>query len=428
MPGEDTPGAEIVKRSASSPHALERMPLMTDDEIRRSWRLACSLAASNMFKDARQGEQAFAKILVGRDLGITPTQALMGLHFVEGKIEIAAVMMATFVRSRDGYDYRQAWIKETPAARQGERAVREVVYVDEDTAADLRPVVGCAIEFTVDGEMRGVSRWTIEDSERAGLTKDRGSAKSNHIKYPRNMFFARSMSNGCKWIIPEVLAGIPVYVEGEIEAQKALDQGDGDGEPQGLDMGPDVEAVIALAEEKGHAALSDRAAIEMQLGSQAPGYVGAWVKAARKELASIPDEAEVVDAPDAVLDNGDGTATIVEHKTDADRGEPVPPEVAARQAADYERLAGDLRGAGRKAPERTAEPDAAREAPAEHAEPANTAEALAVLRRRATELLNSAQAAEEAGNGEEADSHYAELAAVEANLDAITDPAQETLL
>lgn len=384
MPGEDTPGAEIVKRSASSPHALERMPLMTDDEIRRSWRLACSLAASNMFKDARQGEQAFAKILVGRDLGITPTQALMGLHFVEGKIEIAAVMMATFVRSRDGYDYRQAWIKETPAARPGERAVREVVYVDEDTAADLRPVVGCAIEFTVDGAMRGVSRWTIEDSERAGLTKDRGSAKSNHVKYPRNMFFARSMSNGCKWIIPEVLAGIPVYVEGEIEAQKALDQGDGDGEPQGLDMGPDVEAVIALACDKGHAALSDRAAIEMQLGSQAPGYVAAWVKAARKELASIPQDAEVVEPRQG-------------HES---------PEAA--QTAEPSREATDVAQA----------PPQPREA----------GESLDALRLRGENLLSDADEAREAGNLEASDALMSEWEIVAAQVEAAENVDQGSLL
>src|ERR1044071_303709 len=88
MPGDETSSTEIVKRTASDAHVLERMPLMTDDEIRRSWRLASSLAASGMFKDAKQGEQAFAKILIGRDLGLTPTQAMTGIHIVEGKPEV----------------------------------------------------------------------------------------------------------------------------------------------------------------------------------------------------------------------------------------------------------------------------------------------------------------------------------------------------
>lgn len=330
MPGEETTSGEIVKRAAASPHVFERMPLMTDDEIRRSWRLASALAASGMFKDARQGEQAFAKILVGRDLGLTPTQALTGLHFVEGKIETAAVMMATFVRSRDGYSYRVAWIKETPAARQGERSVREAVYADEDTAVDLRQVVGCAIEFTVDGKPRGVSRWTVEDSECAGLTRDRGNAKSNHVKYPRNMFFARAMSNGCKHLVPEVLAGIPVYVEGEIEAQQAIGDGEGDGQPVGLDLGPDVEKVIGRAVELGHAGLADRATIEMTLGDQPPAKVAEWVKAANTELDEIPVDAEVVD--DAA-----GAEAIEKQQAEAE-AEPVPVATPHRDPEAVEKM------------------------------------------------------------------------------------------
>ncbi len=394
MPGAETPSTEIVKRAAASPHALERMPLMTDDEIRRSWRLAVSLAASGMFKDARQGEQAFAKILVGRDLGLTPTQALMGLHFVEGKIEIAAVMMATFVRSREGYDYRQAWIKETPPSRNGERAVREVVFVDEDTAADLRSVVGCAIEYTVDGEMRGVSRWTIEDSERAGLTKDRGSAKSNHVKYPRNMFFARAMSNGCKWIIPEVLAGIPVYVEGEVEAQQALGEGEGDGQPVGLDLGPDVEKVIARAEALGHAGLADRATVELTLGDQPPARVVEWVRAANRELDEIPVDAEVV--PEA-----------------AEAAEPlVRPSVAQ---------AGEDKGEATDAPQAPPEAAEADESPIS----VDERERIEALRRRALSLLDDADAFDAEGESARASDARDEADALMAQVEAASDPSQE---
>jgi hypothetical protein len=404
MPGDDTPSTEIVKRTAATPHAPERMPLMTDDEIRRSWRLAVSLAASGMFKDARQGEQAFAKILVGRDLGLTATQALMGLHFVEGKIEIAAVMMGTFVRSRDGYDYRLAWIKETPPARQGERAVREAVYADEDTAADLRPVVGCALEFTVDGQMRGVSTFTVEDAERAGLTKDRGSAKSNYVKYPRNMLFARAMSNGCKWLISEVLAGLPVYVEGEVEAQKALGDGDGDGQPVGLDLGPDVEKVIARAVELGHAALADRATVEMTLGEQPPSKVVAWVRAANKELDALPQDAEVVDGEPA----------------DAAQGV-VSPSVA--QTPDPRQGAAD----GPQAPPQPAEAPESTQASSVDT-PAPDPQRIEAMGRRASQLLNDADALEARGDDAAATDARDEAEALILQIEAASNPDQGALL
>jgi hypothetical protein len=71
---------------------------MTDGEIDRLFRVAKALAMSGMFKDARQAEQAFAKILLGRDLGLSPTQAMTGIHIVEGKPEIAATTLAGFIK------------------------------------------------------------------------------------------------------------------------------------------------------------------------------------------------------------------------------------------------------------------------------------------------------------------------------------------
>lgn len=190
MPGEGTSSTEIARRTSGG-QEIAALPLMNDEEIRRTWRLASALAQSGMFKDARQAEQAFAKILLGRDLGLSPTQSMTGIHIVEGKPEVAAVTLAHFIRRIDGLDYK-------------------VVKHTNDE---------CSIEFYAHGELRGTSTFTKEDAVTAELDKPRGSAKSNHVKYPRNMFFARAMSNGCKWLLPEVLAGIPVYTEGEIQAE-----------------------------------------------------------------------------------------------------------------------------------------------------------------------------------------------------------------
>ena len=41
----------------------------------------------------------------------------------------------------------------------------------------------------------------------ANLVKD----KSGWVKYPRNMLFARAMSNGVRWFAPEATGGLPVY-------------------------------------------------------------------------------------------------------------------------------------------------------------------------------------------------------------------------
>lgn len=200
LPGEEL-GAEgaptgetaVAVVASVAPTLVATQPLMTDDEIRKLWRIAKPLAESRMFKNVTQAEQAFAKMIIGRDLGLSPAQAMQGLHLVEGGIMVAYPMLGQFVRARAGYDFRL------------------VEHTNEK----------CAIEFLRDGESLGVSEFTIEDAKTAKLIKDGG----NWTKYPKNMLFARAMSNGVKWIVPEVLAGLPVYVEGEIEPERMVDGG-----------------------------------------------------------------------------------------------------------------------------------------------------------------------------------------------------------
>jgi len=156
---------------------------ITNAEIDSTYRLAKALSMSGLFKDARQAELAFAKIMIGRDLGLSATQALMNLHIIEGKPELSANLQATLVRRAPGYDYRVAKL------------------TDE----------GCAIEFLRDGESLGMSTFTIKDAQKAGLA-GKGVWKS----YPRNMCFARAMSNGVAFFCPEVTGGIRIYSEGEV--------------------------------------------------------------------------------------------------------------------------------------------------------------------------------------------------------------------
>lgn len=203
MPGDEETSKEIVRRAAGDQYAVEVMPLMTDDEIRRTWRLAQALSASSMFKDAKQAEQAFAKILLGRDLGLSPTQAMTGIHIVEGKPEVAAVTLASFVRRRPGVSYRV--VEHTNEAC-------EIHFFTGDDPERCKCKPGGRPAGTCN-----VSRFTEEDADLAGLTRPSQNGKaSNHTKYPRNMFFARAMSNGVKWYVPEALGGIPVYTEGEV--------------------------------------------------------------------------------------------------------------------------------------------------------------------------------------------------------------------
>lgn len=168
-------------------------PLLSDEEIDRTLRLARMLVASNMFKDAAKAEQAFAKILLGRDLRLSPTEAMTAIHVVDGKPELSANLQAAMLRG-----YRSP---------EGERYDYRVVEHDNTRCR----IVFQRIDAHGNREEIGDATFTMEDAKTAGLL-----GRKPWTQYPRNMLFARCLSNGVAFHCPEVTYGHRVYADGEI--------------------------------------------------------------------------------------------------------------------------------------------------------------------------------------------------------------------
>lgn len=156
------------------------MPQSVDDLIR----VGKMLAASGYFADAKSEAQAVAKVLAGLELGLSPMVSMTGVHVIEGKPSVGAHLMAALVRRSGRYDYRV--IEHTDAV--------------------------CEIEFLDGGQAIGRSRFTMEDAKKAGA-----STRPNWQRYPRNMLFARAMSNGVRWYCPDVTT-MPLYTPEELGA------------------------------------------------------------------------------------------------------------------------------------------------------------------------------------------------------------------
>jgi len=148
------------------------------------FRLGEVLAQSGYFQDARQAAQAIVKVMAGRELGFGPIASMTGIHIIQGRPAIGADLMAKAVKRSGRYNYR----------------VTELT--DE----------ACSIEFfekAVEAwQSIGVSRFTKQDATKA-KTK-------NLDAFPRNMLFARAMSNGVKWYCPDAL-GLTTYTPEELE-------------------------------------------------------------------------------------------------------------------------------------------------------------------------------------------------------------------
>ena len=140
------------------------------------------LAKSGYFKDATDAAQAVVKVLAGQELGFGPVASMTGIHIIKGRVTLSANLIGAAVKRSGRYDYQVEKLDDTQ----------------------------CIITFCNAHSKIGTSSFSIEDAKRAGLLNG-----DNWKKYPRNMLFARALSNGAKWYCPDVFGG-PVYTPDEL--------------------------------------------------------------------------------------------------------------------------------------------------------------------------------------------------------------------
>jgi hypothetical protein len=141
---------------------------------------ARALQASGYFSDVRSEAQAIVKVMAGAELGLPPFASMTGIHIIQGKPALGANVIATLIKNDPRYNYR--------------------VLEHTDKV--------CKIQFFEGGQPCGVSEFTADDARKAGT--------KNMDKFPKNMLFARALSNGAKWYTPGVFGGAPVYTPDEL--------------------------------------------------------------------------------------------------------------------------------------------------------------------------------------------------------------------
>lgn len=145
-----------------------------------------AFAESGMFSDIKSAAQAVVKITAGAEMGIPPFASMSGIHIIQGKPTIGANLMAARVKGSGKYNFKV------------------VEHTDKV----------CTIDFYEGPEKIGTSTFTDADAKKAGT--------KNLDKFPRNMLYARAMSNGVKWYAPDIFAG-SVYVPEEMPEPEIVD-------------------------------------------------------------------------------------------------------------------------------------------------------------------------------------------------------------
>ena len=129
-------------------------------------------------------EGIFAIVQKAKTLGVHPLDALNGgLYFVQGKVEMSSQMMAQLIRQAGHSVTKDQKSDDSICILHGKRKDNGDTWTET---------------------------FSIQDAKRAGIYKEAGPWG----KYPRNMLYARALSNLGRQLFPDVIKGC--YVEGEI--------------------------------------------------------------------------------------------------------------------------------------------------------------------------------------------------------------------
>jgi hypothetical protein len=144
--------------------------------------LAKTFHASGMFTHLKSPAHAVPIILAGMEWGIGPFSAMQNISIIQGRPVTSAQLLGFFAK-RSGYETR---------------------VLSHTTK-------GCKLEFFKGGKSIGESEFNEEDAKAAGLL-----GKDNWKNWPKNMYYARAMSNGVRWYCQDATMGVALYIEDEI--------------------------------------------------------------------------------------------------------------------------------------------------------------------------------------------------------------------
>lgn len=164
---------DLVRHTGAALTAMPLNEVMTLGDV---------FGKSGYFSDAKTQAQAVVKIMAGAELGLPPIASMQGIHVIQGKPTLSANLMAGAVKRSGRYDYRVLDLTDLRC---------EIVYFQREKS---------------DWQEIGRTTFTKDDAVRAGV--------KNMNAYPRNMLFARAMSNGVRFFCPDVFYG-PVYTPEE---------------------------------------------------------------------------------------------------------------------------------------------------------------------------------------------------------------------
>lgn len=171
-----TQSAAIVPSAQATLDSYRRG--LEPNDIQQAFVIAQTLAKTRLF-GITSPEDAIARIMTGRELGLTTMQSVRGVYSFDGKVGLyAAVMHALCLQAPECEGFYCVFESD-----------EKVTYCVKRKGQPPREI-----------------SWTIEDAARAKLLAK--GDDSNWHKYPRRMLHARCKADGAREVFPERMFGM----------------------------------------------------------------------------------------------------------------------------------------------------------------------------------------------------------------------------
>lgn len=168
--------------------------MQVSEFIKGNMEIGQVFAESGMFADIKSAAQAAVKIMAGKELGLSAFESMASIYIVNGKLALTSKAMASLIKKSKKYDYS---VDELTAE------ICQITFYDI-SKEEHRPL--------------GVSEFTFKDAAKAGLVN-----KDVWRNYPKNMLFARALSNGARFYCPDAICGYYATEEFQDIEQEPID-------------------------------------------------------------------------------------------------------------------------------------------------------------------------------------------------------------
>jgi hypothetical protein len=194
------------------------------EDFKHKQRLANLFARSGCFADikgqtAEQSiAQAFVKIELGEAMGFSAAESMQGVNLINGTPSVSAQLRAARMQ-RAGYSWQIDWFEDANGVctgcrlwlyREGKPVTKpkrdpEGNAVRDEAARPVMEQVSVAF-LRKDAAMLMTKIWERDGNNRTSRTAS-VLEKDNWKNTPRNMYFARAVTNLQRWYAPGVLSG-----------------------------------------------------------------------------------------------------------------------------------------------------------------------------------------------------------------------------